>query len=174
MAMEDEDKGAELLQIQSSPQATYSILTFSPGQLPKEYEGYIYAKWLRSARFGNVIYKRIPSDMFFKSYASYIQKLLARCQIRLAVLDEDKDVILGFACAEQKILHYVYVGRDQRRQGIGKALLGQNCDMRSHITKHGYEIKIFTMNFDIYTHFTKCGEEIIKKKQWKIMFNPFV
>ncbi len=135
-------------------QATYSIIEFNPGQIPKEYFGYISAQWLHSARYRNPVYKRIPSHIYYKTYAKYVENILNHSKVRLAVLDEDNDVILGFSCYSREILHYVYVAREQRRQGIGNHLLPS-------------EVKI-------YTHFTEDGERIVKTKKLELIFNPFV
>jgi len=154
MEMEVENPAADILQTQPEDQTTYSILEFMPEEVPKDYVNYIYAKWLRSAKYGNDIYKKIPSEYYYKSYSRYLDSLLHRCKVRLAVLDDDKDVLLGFACYKDKILHYVYVNREQRRQGIGKSLLPKEIE--------------------IYTHYTKDGIKIVDNKLSDLIFNPFI
>lgn len=152
--VEIKEKPTEVLQPQPQ-EATYSILEFQPGQVPKDYRNFIYSHWLHTARYGNPVYKRIPSLIYYNTYEKYVATLLDKTRVRLAVLDEDKDVLLGFACYEMSILHYVFVLRDQRGQGIGRKLAS-------------------VAGLEIYTHYTKSGEQIVKKKMLKLMFNPFM
>ena len=121
---------------------SYSIITCM-GILGKEapgaYSHFIYSKWLRSLRYGNDYFKLVDSDAYYNAYHRYIENILTNPEttVRLAVLTDDKDVILGFSVANASTLHYVYVHKDQRRLGIGTKLLPPHIDSISHLTRTG-------------------------------------
>lgn len=76
-----------------------------------------------------------------------------QAQVKLAVLDDDYDVVLGWALIEPDVLHYVYVNRENREIGIAKALL-QN-------------------QFSEVTHLTNMGLKLWSTKLPHVIFNPF-
>ncbi len=136
-------------------EATYRILTFPGKDLSPQYKGLIFSKWLRSLRYGNALFKIMDSQSYFLSYHQYIENLLKKpdVQISLAVLSDDKDVVLGFSVHRKKILDYIHVHQDQRQQGIGNKLLPKEIDY--------------------ITHITKLGTFLWKKKHPDWKFNPF-
>lgn len=73
--------------------------------------------------------------------------------VALAVLTDDTDVVLGWSVYEGSILHFVFVKRDARKQGIGTELIPKNAE--------------------VITHLTKSGKAIWKKKHQYLKFNPF-
>jgi GNAT superfamily N-acetyltransferase len=135
--------------------STYSVLSFPAQDIPKDYLPLIFSKWLRSLRYGNDMFKLIDVDAYYRTYHHYIGLILQRVDavVRLAVLTDDKDVVLGFSVSHGSVLDYVHVHKDQRRQGIGMALLPLGIDTISHVTKTGLSI---------------WGS---KFREWK--FNPF-
>ncbi len=60
--------------------------------------------------------------------------------MRLAVLSDDPDVVLGFSVSREDVLDYVYVHKDQRRLGIARKLLPPHFTTFSHITLTAMEI----------------------------------
>ncbi len=120
----------------------------------KEYRNFIFAKWLRSLRSGNDYFKLIDTDKYFKTYQNYIEQLLMRSFVKLAHLTEDRDVVLGFSVIERSSLHYVYVQKLNRRQGIAREITPDYIDSISHVTKDGLAF---------------WNKELSKAK-----FNPFV
>lgn len=136
-------------------ESTYKILSFPGKDLPTEYKGLVFSKWLRSLRYGNQLFKLMDSISYFQSYHHYIENLLQKpdSKISLAVLSEDKDVVLGFSVHRGRILDYIHVHQDQREHGIGNKLLPK--DIRE------------------ITHITKLGTLLWKKKHPDWKFNPF-
>lgn len=124
-------------------------------EIPKDYLNLIYAKFLRSLKYGNDFFKLIDNDIYFKVYHDYIEHLLNRenAIIRLAVLSDDETNVLGWSLMEAGILHYVFVMREQRRQGIAKELCKSN--------------------FHTITHLTNTGASIFSKMK-NVKFNPFI
>jgi GNAT superfamily N-acetyltransferase len=98
----------------------------------------VFSKWLRSLRYGNDYFKLIDQDSYYKSYHAYIERILFNgAEIRLAVLAEDTDCVLGFSVSRGCTLDYVHVHRDYRRTAIGTSLLPPMVEAITHITKNG-------------------------------------
>jgi len=117
--------------------SSYQVIQFKGPELPECYTSLIYSKWLRSLRYGNDYFKLIEPDSYYKTYNKHIEFILTRpnAVIRLAVLADDHDVVLGFSVVRDNILDYVHVHKDQRRQGIGTALVPSGISTITHLTK---------------------------------------
>lgn len=135
---------------------TYSVISFPSRNLPPQYEAVVFSKWLRSLRSGNSLFEKIKSDDYYTNYHIYIEKLLEKPDsiVRLAVLSDDHDVVLGFAASREDVLDYIHVHMDQRKQGIATALLPPGIKVITHLTKKAISI----WQTDKYKH---------------IEFNPF-
>lgn len=133
---------------------SYKVMTMIPKALSEEQRNFIRARFIRSLREGNDWFKEIEPSSYYHSYSFFIEKLLSRpkCEVRLAVFQDEPDTILGWSLMEPNVLHYVYVKPEVRQQGVGKELT---------------QAKI-----NSFTHLTKIGKLIWKKrKEWK--FDPF-
>lgn len=121
------------------------------------YRNLIYTSYLKSLRFGNDWFKDIESDRYYQVYHSIIEGLLARptTELRIALLNEDQDICLGWSLCEETTLHYVFVKGDidARYHGIGRDLIPTPIH------------KI--------THLTRIGRELWKKKLPGAVFDPF-
>lgn len=97
----------------------------------------------------------MDAEAYFKVYNAYIETLLHRpfATVKLAVLADNFDVVLGWALMEPNKLHYVHVQKDQRKQGIARELCSQS--------------------FDTITHLTNIGLSIWAKKLPLVKYNPF-
>lgn len=137
-------------------EASYLIKTYPATRLPAAYRALIYSKWMRSLRHGNDYFKLVDSAAYYKAYGMYITSLLERLEttVMLAVLTDNEDTCLGFSVRGPRELHYVHVQKDQRGQGICKALIEGE--------------------FDSITHVTKCGLRLWNKALPNAKFNPFV
>jgi GNAT superfamily N-acetyltransferase len=115
---------------------TYSIISFKGSELPEKYTSLIFSRWLRSLRYGNTLFKRITPNDYYKTYHQFIENLLKKpgCIIRLAVLSDDHDVVLGFSVSREDVLDYVHVQADYRKIGIAKKLIPEGVTTFSHIT----------------------------------------
>lgn len=135
--------------------STYTVMAFSAHDLPKEYFPLIYSAWVKSLRHGNDFFKLIDPAAYYPVYRTHVENTLRRVNsmVRLAVITEDRDVVLGFSVSHGNVLDYVYVQKDQRRMGIGANLVPHGIETISHLTKTGLNI---------------WGN---KYGQWK--FNPF-
>ena len=116
---------------------SYDIISFKGAVLPPAYTNMIYSRWLRSLRFGNDYYKLINSKDYYSSYQKHIAYILSlpTTVVRLAVLSDDHDVVLGFSVSRGDILDFVHVHKDMRRQGIAKSLVPKDIKTITHLTK---------------------------------------
>lgn len=115
---------------------SYTIISYKAKDLPKEYTALVYSKWLRSFRHGNKHFKHIHSGAFYKQYHDQVENLLSKpdATIRLAVLSDDHDVVLGFCATREDVLDYVHVHKDYRRIGIAKSLVPEGIKAMTHMT----------------------------------------
>lgn len=135
--------------------ASYDIISFYGPELPENYSGLVYSRWLRSLRYGNFLFKMIDSKVYYEKYAAYVGQILAKpeCKVRLAVLSDDQDVALGFCVNRGDILDYVHVHHSARSMKIGTRLTPE-------------KIKCLT-------HWTYQGERFATKKYGRWIFNPY-
>lgn len=121
-------------------ESSYRIVYFGGPTLSAEYRNIVVAPFLNSLRYGNDLYKLIDKDAYFINYSKYIDHLLQRPMmlVKMAMLKDD--TILGWSMVENKTVHYVWVKKEVRMQGICKALMPQEFNTISHITHKGINI----------------------------------
>jgi GNAT superfamily N-acetyltransferase len=115
---------------------TYSV-SVCPREKLDPFLPLIFSKWLRSLRYGNDYFRLIKAQAYYTAYHRYIQAVLnaEATQVRLAALTDDPDVVLGFSVSRGPILDYVHVHKDQRLQGIGKALVPKDITTITCLTR---------------------------------------
>ena len=133
--------------------SAYAILKYPGHLVPAAYLNYIKARWMRSYRQGNHFIKLIDSESYFYAYDIYTSRVLFHPMaiVRLAVLNDDHDVALGFSVMQEQTLHYVYVGKDFRRLGIARHLVPTEINSFTHLTKIGMRLwptKLKTAKFN--------------------------
>lgn len=119
---------------------SYKIVVYKVLDLPQEFHNLIIAPFLNSLRYGNDLFKLIDKEAYYSSYSKYIQLLLQRpnAQVKLAMLSDR--TVIGWSMIEGKTVHYVWVKKEIRRQGIGLSLLPKEFDTITHITNKGIGI----------------------------------
>ena len=147
----------ETLETQTIAARGWSILTLAGNDEGlRPYHGFIYQTWLRSLKYGNGWFDDIDTDTYYQVYDDVIKRIMLRpnTQFKLAVLPDDFDILLGWACFEHDALHYVFVKQEigARNQGIATSLVPRDVTT--------------------VTHLTKVGRRIWKKHK-NIIFNPF-
>lgn len=99
---------------------------------------FLYATWTRSQYYGCSYYAQVPKETFMAAFQARIQAILAEpgVQVLVACLNEDEDVILGYAVvAPQKALHYVFIKKAWRGMGLATALTGgASTNVITHVT----------------------------------------
>ncbi len=116
---------------------TIEVIKFKASELPEAYFNMILSKWMRSLRFGNELFEKVPSEEYFKNYEPFVKMLMSKpgSTVRLAVLKDDRDVALGFSVCREDVCDYVHVHKDYRRQGLSKLLVPPDITTMSHYTK---------------------------------------
>lgn len=121
-------------------ESSYRIVTHPAPLLPFEFRSLIIGPFLNSLRYGNDLFKLIDKDAYYFTYSRYIENLLSRpqAQVKLAMLSDD--TVLGWSLLENRMIHFVWVKKEVRRQGIAQALCPKNFDTITHITNKGINI----------------------------------
>lgn len=111
-------------------------------KLPEQYLNLVRSRWKRSYRHCNDFMKLVYAPAYYQAYSVYIENILNRptCEVRLAVLADDNDVVLGFGVAERNVLHYVEVPTAYRKNGIGRNLIPEKVEWFTHLTKIGLKL----------------------------------
>lgn len=117
-------------------EASYSIIRFASRELPKSYRNLLFSKYLHTLRTGNDYYRLSKKDSYYRVKNEEFAAYLARpnATVTIACLSDDSDVVLGWALFQGAKLHYVYVGREYRNNGIANSLLPTKVDEFTHIT----------------------------------------
>lgn len=115
----------------------------------------LLTKYLRTLQAGNDFFKLIQPKAFFSIHDPYFGTLLERpeAKLRMAVLSDEPDTVLGWSLMEPNKLHYVWVGGPYRKTGIASALMPDV--------------------FSTITHITKSFLPIWNVKYPKVIFNPY-
>jgi len=89
--------------------------------------GFIFSTWLKGLLYGCPQYKGVDQAAFYENMGSELEDLVAQpyLKITVACLAEDEDVVLGYAVTSQDALHWVFVKKAWRSQGIARSLLGR-------------------------------------------------
>lgn len=66
-------------------------------------------------------------DDYSPAMLSHIKQILTRPNIDLRIAASEKDdlTVLGWVCTEGEVLHYIYVRKDLRGNGIARDLVGE-------------------------------------------------
>lgn len=126
---------------------------------------FIYKSWLLGAYHGNRPAKgkkldhKAPVDYlgsieqgsFMECYHNFIESQLKISNVVMACLDEDPDVVLGYAVTRGSDLVWVHVKPQWRGIGIARDLIPKNTQTCSSLTR--------------------IGDVIRRKRGW--IFNPF-
>lgn len=123
--------------------SSYKIIKYKPGELPEQYLNFIMATYLNSLRVGNDWFMAIDSDAYHETYSLLIEKMLIRpdVTVRIAVLEDEPDVALGWSIMRPQILDYVFVKKILRKNGIAKSLTQDPYTVITHITKYSEQIR---------------------------------
>lgn len=134
--LESTSNGTKENEVESS----YRIVYFGGAKLPTEYKNLVVAPFLNSLRYGNDLFKLIDKDAYFNNYSRYIETLLNRPMtiIKMAMLKDG--TVLGWSMIEYKTIHYLWVKKEVRRQGIARSLLPTEFDTITHITNQGIKM----------------------------------
>lgn len=109
---------------------------------------FIYATWLKGLYYGNDWFREMDKEVFFANYHKVIETILQRSGVRVACLEDEPDVILGYSVVyAQFTLHWVFVKRSWRKMGIAKRLV-EDANTCTHLTELGKKINNGRLKFD--------------------------
>jgi len=96
---------------------------------------FVKSTMLKGLYYSNPFYHEIDQDIFFREYGNVVKHLLDKAELRVICLQEDEDVILGYAIVEPRSCHYIFVKDRWRRQQVATQLLaGLDVLQVSHLT----------------------------------------
>lgn len=114
---------------------------------------FLVSTWRNALLYSSPTFQHVKKESLIKHYTPVILGLLNKSDVRVACLDSDPDIIIGYAVTIGSTLHFVYVKKAWRNQGICTILLGE--------TKYKH-----------LTHLTKTGLALAQKRGWE--FDPFL
>jgi hypothetical protein len=131
----------------------YSVIEYDALQLPAQYHNVIISRFLRSYRFGNDLIKMIDREHYFFKYEQFVKKLInyPGIKIRLAVLSDEPDNVLGWCIYKDVCLIYMHVQELMRNNGIAISMMPKEIEDYSHLTNS--VIKILARNKYNYLKF---------------------
>lgn len=122
----------------SVPESRIKFITHKGRSLPPNYHSVVIARWLHSLKKLNKYFKLIDRKAYYETYETYIKAIIYRpnVSVRIAALEEDVDVIFGWAVFEGDTLHYVHVNEPYRKKQLSYDLIPSDIKYMTHVTKH--------------------------------------
>lgn len=107
-----------------------------------EDDNFILSTFLRGLYYGDSWFSLIPKDLFMSEYKRVVETLVARGNIKVACLPDDPDTIIGYSILSQdfQTVHWAYVKKNWRKNGVAKSLLPQHPTAVSHLTEVGKQL----------------------------------
>lgn len=126
----------------------YYIRSFLPTDLP-----FVKVTFLKGLYLGDSWFSVMPKRLFFNNYAPIVEALITKNVVQVACLTEDPDTIVGYSIISPDLetLHWAYVKKPWRGNGIGRVLMPASATT--------------------FTHLTKLGKALLDKRN--AVFNPF-
>lgn len=115
---------------------------------------FIFSTWLKGLYHGNPLYRKIEQGIFYPKYHKVLEAVLKSSTVVVACLEDEPDVVLGYAVYRDLTMHWIFVKKAWRKMGIAKQLVVPNITAVSHLTK--------------------IGESLIKSKGLNWKFDPFL
>ena len=84
---------------------------------------FVMSSWLKSYKARGCALHGLDDATYYRSYHPELMRLIARCNVALATLEDDADAYMGWACGTDGVLHYVYVKWPYRQHGIARTLM---------------------------------------------------
>lgn len=104
---------------------------------------FIMATMLRGLYYGNPFFAMIPNKTsFMDNYKLICEALIKKHLVVMACLKDDPDTLLGYSITSMdgQVIHFCFVKKAWRKQGIGRALLPRAPKLFSHFTSLGLEL----------------------------------
>jgi hypothetical protein len=102
---------------------------------------FILSTMLKGLFYGSKFYGSIDQETFFLVYEPFIKQLLINNFVKVACLEDDVDVILGYSVFKNTNLQFIFVKKSYRKLGIGRLLFPKEIQTVSHLTDVGDSIR---------------------------------
>jgi hypothetical protein len=102
---------------------------------------FILSTALKGLYYGSKFWAEIDQDCFFKNYEPFLKTLMLKFNIKVACLEDDPDVILGWIMHHNETVDFVFVKKSYRKLGIARLLWPDNVTTVSHITDIGNAVR---------------------------------
>lgn len=105
----------------------------------------IYSTFLRGLYYGESWFTLIPKNVFMENYHKALEFILSRDTTRVVVACEsdNSDKVLGYSIlGDNDVLHWVFVKKPHRGQGIAKGLVPPTTKTVTHLTRTGISLLV--------------------------------
>lgn len=119
---------------------------------PSTDQACLYATWRNAAYYGAKRKHQVSPKTFFKRQTTRIDDILTTAETKVACLEDDPTLILGYSVFTGSHLNWVYVKKDYRNKGIGELLVPKHIET-------------------VTDSLTKIGDIIATKKKLKLKEN---
>jgi len=119
--------------------SAYKIKTmFASSKDADPFRNFIIATFLREVRHTNQWFLDIDQDAYYSFFGKVIETLIAQndALVKIAViLDDPNDTAVGWSLYNGDTLHFIFVKKDVRNQGIGQTLMPTTIKRFTQLTK---------------------------------------
>lgn len=133
-------------------QGLYSIRDYHEAD-----KSFVLATFLRGIYYGDSWFSKIPKNIFMANYKPVANNFVTspKYTIKIACLNEDPNIILGYSIlsSDYQNIVYVFVKTAWRKKGIARSLVPK------------YPLSV--------SHLTKLGLLLLSKLDSNVFFNPF-
>ncbi len=102
---------------------------------------FLLSTFLKGLFYGSKFWGLVDQEAYFSNYEPFIKNLMVKSQVKVACLDDDQDVILGYCIYNVSTCHFIFVKKSYRKLGIGRMLWPEGIDTVSHLTDQGDSIR---------------------------------
>lgn len=127
-------------------------LTYRPVSPGSAYN-FAISSWLKTWEYYVVERQGMLVREFYREYHPVVSDRLERSRTLLAVFADDPDCYVGYVCGDPGVLHFAWIKKAFRRDGIATELIKQVC---------GDESGIITSE-----HMERSMYESFRKKGWR-------
>lgn len=102
---------------------------------------FIIASWLQGYFHSQPFFKEMKLHTFCSFYEKVVKALMAKSVMKVACLESDPDVIIGYSVHQSPILHWVFVRPAWRNKKVATALVPKDITTVTHLTVAGTAAK---------------------------------
>ena len=118
----------------SNDREGYEVRAYAPSDF-----NFVAATFLRGLYYGATVFSDMPKQTFMTNYKPVAEALVAKNDVWVACLKDAPDVILGYSIVSKDFttIHWVFIKKAWRKQGIARAILPQYPTTVTHLTALG-------------------------------------